>query len=103
METYDLSKITSVDFAEYLDQPMDIHFSEAGPVAASVIKVTDLDNYSPLERRAFSVVLQTIDDHTYRPQGVYAIDHPGINKKLEVFLVPIASHQNGMKYEAIFS
>ncbi|MDQ6481322.1 DUF6916 family protein [Dyadobacter sp. LHD-138] len=102
METYDLSKITAADFSEYLDQTMDIHFSETGAVAASVVKVTDLDNYSPLERGAFSVVLQTIGDNAHHPQGIYVIEHPE-NKKLEVFLVPIGPGQNGMKYEAVFS
>lgn len=102
METYDLSKITSADFSKHLDQPIKIYFSETVAADARVVKVTDIDSYSPLERGAFSVVLQTVEDKSHYPQGVYVVDHPE-NKKLEVFLVPIGPGQNGMKYEAVFS
>jgi hypothetical protein len=102
METYDLSKITAQDFREYLGQVLQIHFTAGHAVPAKVTKVTDLDSYSPLERSAFSVVLQTEGDKNYRPQGVYRISHP-VSDNLEVFLVPIGPDQNGMKYEAVFS
>jgi hypothetical protein len=102
METYDLSKLTAADFNAYLDHTMDVHFSPTAIATSKVVKVTELDNYSPLERGAFSIVLETVDDKNYRPQGIYTVDHPVV-KKLELFLVPIGPSQNGMRYEAVFS
>ncbi len=102
MEPYDISLIKADDFRTCLNQPLNVHF-EGGITASSlVIRVTDLNSYSPLERKPFSVELQTTGDMTYRPQGICRIDHPVVND-LEVFLVPIGKDDNGMKYEAVFS
>lgn len=102
METYDLSKISAQDFKDHLGQLLQIQFSEHEAVPVKVTKVTDLETYTPLERGAFSVVLQTEGEKNHRPQGIYRINHP-VSGKLDVFLVPIGPDQNGMKYEAVFS
>lgn len=102
METYNLSLIKSDDFKACLNRPLDVHFSESAAISSVVTRVTDLNSYSPLERPAFSVELQTTGDMTVRPQGIYRINHPVING-LDVFLVPIGMDNNGMKYEAVFS
>jgi hypothetical protein len=102
METYNLSLVKSDDFKTYLNQPLDVNFSESIAVASVITKITDLNSYSPLERSAFSVELQTTGDMTRRPQGIYRINHP-VKKGLDVFLVPIGIDNNGMKYEAVFS
>ena len=102
METYDLSLINAEDFKAYLNQPLDVHFSDSIKVSSIVTRITDLGSYSPLERGPFSIELQTTGDMTCRVQGIYRIDHPVING-LDVFLVPIGKDNKGMKYEAVFS
>jgi hypothetical protein len=102
METYNLSLVQADDFKTYLNQPVDVHFSESAKVSSVITRITELNSYSPLERAAFSVELQTTGDMTMRPQGIYRINHPVING-LDVFLVPIGLDRNGMKYEAVFS
>jgi len=102
MEQYNLSNISAKEFNAFLNQAMLIHFDEGNQVPSSVIRVTELESYSPLERGPFSVEFQTTGDETYRPQGIYKINHPEI-KDLNVFLVPVGKDVNGMKYEAVFS
>ncbi|MCE7065179.1 DUF6916 family protein [Dyadobacter sp. CY326] len=102
METYDLSRVTAQDFKDYLGQKLHIEFLSGEPVPVTVKRVTDLETYSPLERGAFSVVLQTDGDSSHRPQGIYRILYPQ-SHSLEVFLVPIGTDQSGTRYEAVFS
>ncbi|WP_031530237.1 DUF6916 family protein [Dyadobacter crusticola] len=102
METYDLSQLNARDFRNYPGQELQIEFSKGETVPVTVKNVTDLESYSPLERGAFSVILQTGGDSTHRQQGIYRILHPQLGL-LDVFLVPVANDKDGMKYEAVFS
>ena len=102
METYDLSKLNAEDFKSCLNQNMNIHFSGGETLSCEIIKVTELNGYSPLERGAFSVVFQTTADTSYREQGIHQIDLPKV-KGLDIFLVPVSVDKNGMNYEAVFS
>lgn len=102
MDAYDLSKITADNFSKYLNQTLDVHFTETQIVPSVLTRVTLLNSYTPLERSPFSLEFQTDGDHTYRPQGIYQIAHPDI-RNIEVFLVPIGPDPKGMRYEAVFS
>jgi len=102
METYDLSKINAEDFKSCMNQNIDIHFSGGETLSSEVVKVTELNGYSPLERGAFSVVFRTTADTSYREQGIHQIDLPKA-KGLGVFLVPVSVDKDGMNYEAVFS
>ncbi len=102
MEAYDLSLITSADFTPHVQQPVDIHFAENLIVQAVVQGVTELNGYSPLERKSFSIELQTTGDHQPRNQGIYRIIHPS-GKFLDVFMVPVGRDAGGMRYEVVFS
>lgn len=102
MEAYDLSQITSADFMPFVQQQVDIHFAENLVVPTVIKGVTELNGYSPLERRTFSIELQTTGDHYYRPQGIYRMIHPS-GRFLDVFLVPVGRDAGGMLYEAVFS
>lgn len=101
METYNLSLIKADDFKTCLNQPIDVHFPDS-TVPSVLTRITELNSYSPLERGAFSIEMQTTGDMACRPQGIYRINHPVI-KDLDVFLVPIGKDSKGMKYEAVFS
>ena len=102
MEAYDLSQITSADFTPYLQQPVAVHFDENTVVQSVISKVTEFNNYSPLERKSFSIELKTTGDQVHRPQGIYRMIHPS-GKFLDIFLVPVARDADGMRYEAVFS
>lgn len=102
MDAYDLSKITADHFSKFLNQTLDIYFTETQTVPSVLTKVTSLNSYTPLERGPFSIEFQTGGDHAYRQQGIYRIAHPELGD-IELFLVPIAPDANGMRYEAVFS
>lgn len=102
MEAYDLSLITSADFTPYVQQPVHVHFAENTVVQAVVKGVTELNGYSPLERKSFSIEIQTTGDHQPRNQGIYRIIHP-TGKILDVFVVPLGHDAGGMRYEVVFS
>nr|WP_295932423.1 hypothetical protein [uncultured Dyadobacter sp.] len=102
MEAYDLSQITSSDFTPFVQQPVEIHFAENQIVQAVLKGVMELNGYSPLERRSFSIELQTTGDHRPRNQGIYRIIHPE-GKFMDVFMVPVGFDAEGMRYEVVFS
>jgi len=102
MEAYDLSQITAADFTSYLQEPVYIHFAENLIVQAVVKGVTELNGYSPLERKSFSIELQTTGDHQPRSQGIYRIILPS-GKFMDVFTVPVGRDAGGMLYEVLFS
>jgi hypothetical protein len=89
------------DFQPHLNQNFIIHFSKDSINQARLIHVTELNGYSELERKPFSITLQT-KINNYYPQAIYSIEHPqhGI---MDVFLVPIGVAGNEMQYEAVFS
>ena len=102
MEAYDLSLITSSDFTPHVQQRVEIHFAENLIVQAVVKGVTELNGYSPLERKSFSIELQTTGDHQPRSQGIYRIILPS-GKFMDVFTVPVGRDAGGMLYEVLFS
>ncbi|WP_394995943.1 DUF6916 family protein [Emticicia sp.] len=102
METQELKHVLDTDFAPYLNQKLNIGFSQEITLSAELIAVTKLGGYSPLERNPFSIVLRTEQKTEYYQQGTYIIQHPSKGEML-IFLVPLGLDKEGMKYEAIFS
>ena len=102
METQELKHVSVTDFAPYLNQKLNIGFSQEITLSAELIAVTQLGGYSPLERTPFSIVLRTEQKTEYYQQGTYIIQHPSKGEML-IFLVPLGLDKEGMKYEAIFS
>ncbi|MCF0070238.1 hypothetical protein LZD49_07125 [Dyadobacter sp. CY261] len=102
MEAYDLKEIAAADFLPHVGEPVVIHFAQDFSLPSTILKVTELNSYTPLERGAFSVEFQTTGENRAIVQGVYRVVHPD-GKYMDIFLVPIAQHHNGMRYEAVFS
>ncbi|WP_353719381.1 hypothetical protein [Dyadobacter sp. 676] len=102
MEAYDLSQIAAADFLPYVGQPVTIQFARDFSLPSTILKVTELNSYTPLERGAFSVEFQTTGENRAIAQGIYRVVHP-IGKYMDIFLVPIAPDSNGARYEAVFS
>jgi hypothetical protein len=102
METEKLTTIEITDFNPYLNQVLNIGFSEEVTLPALLLEVTHLSGYSPLARSPFSIVLRTEQKTAYYQQGIYTIQHPA-KGNMAVFLVPLGMDKEGMKYEAVFS
>jgi hypothetical protein len=52
-------------------------------------------------RAPFALTFQSREE-TVRPQRIYALDHPALDR-MEVFLVPVGREGTGVLYEAIFN
>jgi hypothetical protein len=102
MEAYDISQIAAGDFLPHVGQPVTIHFAQDFSLSSTILKVTELNSYTPLERGPFSVEFQTAGETRAIAQGIYRLVHPA-GKYMDIFLVPIAHDPNGMRYEAVFS
>lgn len=102
METYDLSQLTAAEFQSHTGEPVVIHFAENFSLPSTIVAVTELNGYTPLERSSFSVEFQTNGDHRVVAQGVYRVVYPD-GKYFDIFLVPIAQDPLGTRYEAVFS
>jgi hypothetical protein len=98
----ELDKITAEDFIPMLNQQVNLRFTAEVNVVAELIEVTELEGYSPLERKPFSVVFKTEPKHEYYNQGIFDLIHPSFGE-ISIFLTPLGFDSNGMKYEAVFS
>jgi hypothetical protein len=100
-----LDKLTSADFSPYLNQTFYLHLESGEPLAAELIKVTDLGTgfppgQEPARRRPFSIIFRC--GPNLLPQRIYRLTHEQMGT-LEIFLVPIGPDQFGLCYEAVFN
>lgn len=98
----ELDKITSEDFKPILNQHVNLRFTTEVNVVAELIEITELEGYSPLDRKPFSVVFKTEPKPQYYNQGIFDLIHPSFGE-ISIFLTPLGFDKNGMKYEAVFS
>lgn len=103
MELQELSTLSYDDFKVFLNQEFKIKFEPTVTLPAELIEATEFaNNYSPLGRKPFSIVLRTQQKNEYYPQATFIIEHPK-KGEIPVFLVPKGFDPHGMKYEAVFS
>jgi hypothetical protein len=103
MELQELTELSYSDFKGYLNQEFNIKFESTITLPAELIEATEFaNNYSPLARKPFSIVLRTQQKGEYYPQATFVIEHPE-KGEIPLFLVPKGFDHVGMKYEAVFS
>lgn len=101
MESIDLSKLTKEDFDGYLNQSLQIVFSDA-IVTAELTEVVKMDTYSPLDRSSFYIIINIGTDFPQLRQGTYRLSLAE-NFIIDVFMVPIGPDNKGHRYQIIFS
>jgi hypothetical protein len=101
MEELSLVNIEASNFEEFINQIIEIAFTDIVKLEAEIIEVTRLRDIG-VGRAPFSVVFRTAQKTEYYQQGTYTVFLPS-KASLELFLVPIGFDKLGMKYEAIFS
>ncbi|MDZ7896453.1 MAG: hypothetical protein U5N85_00270 [Arcicella sp.] len=103
MELQELSIISYNDFKGFLNQEFKIKFETNVTLPAVLIEATEFaNNFSPVARKPFSIVLRTQQKNEYYPQATFVIEHPE-KGEIPLFLVPKGFDAEGMKYEAVFS
>ncbi|MRX39286.1 hypothetical protein GJU43_08375 [Flavobacterium sp. LC2016-23] len=98
----DIALLTLNDFNAFLNKIFTIQISDEIQLNAELVELTQLNNYSSLEREPFSIVFRTEQKTEYYQQGIFTIVHPQ-KGNLDLFLSPLGFDSVGMKYEAIFS
>jgi hypothetical protein len=97
-----LQLLTAFDFKSQLGKDFSIHFSDDVTCTAQLEKVVDLPGNTNLERKPFSIMLQTAQKNYHYQQAIYTIDQPVLGS-MQIFLVPVGCNETGMQYEAVFS
>lgn len=97
-----LQLLTGPDFQLQVGTDFFIHFTNEATTIAQLQKVVDLPGYATLERKPFSILLQTTNKNEYYQQAIYTIEQPVLGS-MEIFLVPVGCNRIGMQYEAVFS
>ncbi|HEU4633865.1 MAG TPA: hypothetical protein VFS22_07770 [Flavisolibacter sp.] len=97
-----LQLLRITDFEAYEGQCLTIRFGPGEAESAKLAQVVQLSGYSTLERKPFSILLQTSQLTTYYPQAIYPVEHPDLGV-MDIFLVPVGFKDGGMQYEAVFS
>ncbi|MEP6796253.1 MAG: hypothetical protein ABJB16_18135 [Saprospiraceae bacterium] len=90
------------DFAPWLHQHMLIRFTQEYTLPAEIIDVKEINTYTPIDRKPFSILFRTAQKTEYFKQSVCILQHP-VKGEVPVFLVPLGLDKDGMRYEAIFS
>lgn len=102
MELQILENLSYNDFKGYLNQKFNIKFEQTITLQAELIVAAEFNNYSPLERKPFSIILRTEQKNEYYPQKIFIVEHPE-KGELPIFLSPKGFDAKGMMYEAVFS
>lgn len=97
-----LQSLTAADFQPYLGQDFLVDFPGAAGTVSQLAEVIQLPTHPGLERKPFSILLQTDQLTFYYPQAIYTLHHPALGS-LSLFLVPLGAKGRGMQYEAVFS
>lgn len=97
-----LQLLTAGDFQSQIGTRFFIHFSGKGSTVAQLEKVVELPAYKNLERKPFSILLQTTQKDHYYQQAIYTVEQPAVGS-LPIFLVPVGCNEKGMQYEAVFT
>lgn len=94
--------LTDSDFHSQMGKEFVIYFSEEDAATAQLEEVAELPAYNNLERKPFSILLQTAQKDLYYPQAIYTIEQPALGS-MQIFLVPVGCNEKGVQYEAVFS
>jgi hypothetical protein len=97
-----LQLLTASDFHSQVGKDFFIHFSGEVTIQAQLERVSELPPYADLERKPFSILLQTAQKDRHYQQSIYTIDQPALGS-MQIFLVPVGYNEKGVQYEAVFS
>ena len=100
-----LDRLTSADFAPYLNQIFTVRLDGVDSIALELVSVTEPrlegDGDGP-RRRPFSLLFLGPASRLYLQQHIYRLEHEQLGA-LDLFLVPLGLEQGRMRYEAIFN
>ena len=101
-----LAALTHEDFARHLGEPFQLTRDGDEAAGALELRLLRVDaapvrDRLPRARTPFSMVLVGPGDPVL-PQRIYRLENESLGR-LDIFLVPIARDEGGVRYEAVFS
>lgn len=104
MEGAPVSDLLTIEmFTELEDREFIVDVDDTHSVGMELIEINDLSERSGSsgERIPFSLVFRGPDDPTY-PQQIYRFENEELGTH-DIFIVPIGSDRDGIRYEAVFT
>ncbi|NEP11977.1 MAG: hypothetical protein F6J92_40210 [Symploca sp. SIO1A3] len=102
-----LEKLSHAQFSECLGEPFQLHLEPELTLTLELIEATLLrrrelgEDEESIRQEPFSLLFRG-PLKMELPQRIYHLEHSQLGR-LDIFLVPIARKQDGMRYEAIFT
>jgi hypothetical protein len=102
-----IENLTCEQFTQYLGSMFQLLISSKVPLELKLVEATPYQAHFASQdresatRSPFSLVFQGSLEIEL-PQKIYTLEHAELGK-LDIFLVPIARRQDGMRYEAVFT
>lgn len=100
-----LDKLTSKDFSGRIGHVFQVQVDSQELLSLTLEEVNELGpepRAGETRRRAFSLVFCSPQSDSYLPQQICQLEHQDLGT-LDLFLVPLGPHPDGMRYEAIFT
>lgn len=97
-----LDQLQADDFLPFLNQSMQMRFSDEVIMPVELVQVRLVESYTLLERKPFAIVVKTDQKTHYFQQTTAVLEHPE-KGDLPIFFVPIGFDGTGVSYEAIFA
>jgi hypothetical protein len=94
-----LEKMTAAMFSEHLNTKFQLHLPSSETLELELIEVDDLGLTSRQER--FSLIFRGPTEHLLA-QATYKMAHDKL-ETFDLFIVPIARDEDGVRYEAAFN
>ena len=89
----EFSKHVNTKFRVKGEQPMELELTEVKAYMGQSNEESEMERFSAFFRGSVD---------SYLPQGTYALEHEGMGA-IDLFLVPIAKDEKGLRYEAVFN
>jgi hypothetical protein len=98
-----LDKVQRTDFLPFVNQTFRIRLEGLEPIDLTLVQVTEAGQAAqPDVRQPFSLQFLGPVSSQYLTQHIYRLDHEEMGA-LELFIVPLGTEAEQMRYEAIFT
>lgn len=95
-----LHELAGTDFKRHLGEEFRIHYGGERPLPVRLSEVADHPHDAASPRGPFSLLFHGPADGWLR-QGTYTFEHDAMGR-MDIFVVPLGSDAEGMRYEVVF-
>ena len=98
-----LDQLEMADFASHLNELFVVQLTDGDPYTLELVEVAELTKPPGAPgRQPFALIFRNPQTDAYLAQAIHVLNHDDLGA-LSLFLVPLGPHQDGMRYEALFT